>query len=67
MTYEDMDAVELRAELERWTLNVVDQADLLVDAIDAQDMIRAAFIAHRYKQAKWQLRKVRKAMQIGVA
>ena len=67
MTYDDLDAVELRAELDRWTLNVLDQADLLSNAIDQQDMIRAAFINHAYKQAKMQLRKIRYAMQIGVA
>ena len=65
--YDDMDATELRAECERWTLNVLDQADLLSEAIDQQDLIRASFLNHRYKQAKSQLRQVRYAMRIGVA
>ena len=62
-----MDAVELRAELERWMLNVIDQADLISDAIDAQNFIRASALNMNYKHAKSQLRQIRYAMRIGVA
>lgn len=65
--YEDMDAAMLREERDRWTLNCLDRADELVNAIDQGDLARAAAMGHAYKQAKTQLRKVRYAMRIGVA
>lgn len=65
--YEDMDAVELRAELDEWTAKTIQWADDLVNAIDGLDIIQAAFMAHAYKQARMQVRKIRHAMQLGVA
>lgn len=65
--YENMDAAELRAELEDWTQKTLQWADDLANAIDAQDLIRAAFMAHAYRQARAQLRKVKRALALGVA
>lgn len=65
--YEDMDAVQLRHELDEWTQKTLDWADDLANAIDARDMIRAAFILHAYKQSRHQMRRIRHVMQIGVA
>lgn len=67
MAYEDLDAAELRAELDDWTQRTIQWADDLVTAIDALDVVQAAFMAHAYKQARMQMRKIRHAMQLGVA
>ena len=65
--YEDMDAVQLRHELEEWTQKTLDWADDLANAIDAQDLIRAALVLHAYKQSRHQMRRIRHVMQIGIA
>ena len=67
MTYEDMDAAELRAELEEWTRKTLQWADDLADAIDAQDLYRAVFMVHAYRQARWQMRRIRHFLKVGVA
>ena len=66
-SYQDLDATELRAELDEWTQRTMQWGDELSNAIDALDLYRAAFLNHAYKQARLQVRKIRHAMQIGVA
>ena len=65
--YEDMDAVQLRHELDIWTQKTLDWAEDLAQAIDAHDLFRAILITHAYKQARNQMRRIRKCMQMGVA
>lgn len=65
--YDDMDAAELRAELDEWTEKTLKWADDLVNAIDGQDIVHAAFMAHAYKQARWQMRKIKHRLKLGVA
>lgn len=65
--YEDLDAAELRAELEDWTQKTLQWADDLADAIEAQDFWRAVFMCHAYRQARTQMRKIRHFLSIGIA
>lgn len=65
--YEDLDAVELRAELDDWTARTIQWADDLAQAVEHQDFWRAIFLLHGYKQARMQVRKIRHIQQIGVA
>lgn len=65
--YEDLDAAELRAKLDDWTHRTLKWADDVAEAVEAQDLTRAWFMLHGYKQARMQMRKVRHAMQIGIA
>lgn len=65
--YNDMDAAELRAELDDWTARTLSWADELAQAIDAQDFWLAVHVLHAYKQARGQVRRIKYAMQIGVA
>lgn len=67
MSYEDLDAAELRAELDDWTQKTLQWADDLADAIDAQDIIRAAFMVHAYRQARAQMRRIKHFLKIEVA
>jgi hypothetical protein len=67
MTYEDMDAVELRHELDDWTARSIQWADDVANAVEAQDIIRAAFITHAYRQARMQMRRIKRCLEIGVA
>lgn len=65
--YEDLDAVELRAQLDNWTARTIQWADDLANAIEAQDIIRAAFMCHAYRQARMQMRKIKHCLELGVA
>ena len=65
--YEDLDAAELRHELEDWTQRSIQWADDLANAIEAQDIIRAAFMCHAYRQARMQMKKLKKCLEIGIA
>lgn len=65
--YDAMDAHELRQELEEWTGRTLQWADDLVTAIDSQDIVTAALMAHAYKQARWQVRKIKHLLKLGVA
>lgn len=65
--YEDLDAVELRAELEDWTQRALQWADDIAQAVEHQDFWRAVFMLHGYKQARLQVRRIKHAQQIGVA
>lgn len=65
--YEDMDAAELRCELDDWTQRTLKWADDLCGAIEAQDFWRAVLMTHGYKQARNQVKRIRHFMQIGVA
>jgi len=67
VNYEDLDAVELRAELDDWTARTIKWADDLANAIDGHDLIEAAFMVHGYRQARMQVKKIRHAMQVSVA
>ena len=66
-SYDQMDAVDLRAELDDWTQKTIQWADDLADAIDAQDFWRAVFMCHAYRQARAQMRRIKALLQIGVA
>lgn len=67
MSYEDMDSVELRGELDDWTAKTIQWADDLADAIEAQDFWRAVFMCHAYRQARAQMRRIKGFLQMGVA
>lgn len=66
-SYADMDAAELRHELDVWTAKTIEWSDELANAIDAHDMLRAVLLVHAYRQARTQMRRIRRYMQIGVA
>ena len=65
--YEDMDAAELRADLDDWTARCFQWADDLADAISAGDYWRAVALLHGYRQARNQVKKIRHFLQIGIA
>ena len=62
MTYEDMDAADLRAELDDWTQRTLQWADDLAQAIEAQDFWRAVFMTHAYRQARSQQRRLKRLL-----
>ena len=61
-----MDAVELRSELDELTQKTLQWADDLADAIDAQDFWRAVFMCHAYRQARWQMRRIKHFLKVGI-
>jgi len=65
--YEDLDAVELRHELDDWTARSIQWGDDLANAIEAQDMIWAAAMVGAYRQARMQMRKLKRCLEIGTA
>jgi len=67
VSYEDMDAFELRAELDDWTQRSIQWGDDLANAIEALDMIRAAAMVGAYRQARMQMRKLKRCLEIGTA
>lgn len=64
---DSLDTTDLRAELDDWTARTLQWADDLAQAIEAQDFWRAVFMCHAYKQARWQVRKIKHLLKLGVA
>lgn len=64
--YEDMEAAELRASLEDWTARSVEHADAIASAIDARDLIRASLMTHAYRQARSQMKRIRRILELGI-
>lgn len=67
MSYDEMDSVELRAELDEWTQRTIQWADDIAESVEYQDFWRAIFMLHGYKQARMKMKQIRHAMRIGVA
>ena len=65
--YEDMDAAELRATLEAAERRALGYAQELVEAFEASNWVQMAGMAVALKPALAQIRRLRKAMQMGVA
>lgn len=65
--YEDMDITELRHELEDWTARSIQWADDLANAIEAGDLVWAGAMTSAYRQARWQMRKLKRCLEIRIA
>ena len=65
--YDSMDAAELRAELDDWTQRTLTWADDLAQAIEAQDFWRAVFMCHAYRQARAQMKRLKRMLTVEAA
>lgn len=65
--YEELDASELRAELDDWTQRTLQWADDLAQSIEAQDFWRAVVMVHAYRQARGQMRRLKRFLTVEAA